>query len=67
MKTCAACVYFLDHSCRRYPPTPTAMSSIWPMVREDHWCGEHKSAKAEQPGVAKKPRGRPKKQVSEAS
>lgn len=30
--------------CRRAPPVlvePGAMNGVWPVIREDNWCGEH--------------------------
>jgi len=50
MENCSTCKYFavIDGkvgNCRRFPPVPfpvgpNNVSTIWPAVRHEQWCGE---------------------------
>jgi hypothetical protein len=37
--TCTKCRYFVQNTCRRYPPS--GRPSAWPIVQKEDWCGEY--------------------------
>jgi hypothetical protein len=57
MENCASCQYFMRQDeasglCRRDPPSPVhvgdGISSFFPPMLNEGWCGEHKTKDQEQ-------------------
>lgn len=71
--TCRTCTFRRESRCRRFPPTAgVGAPAIWPVTKDEDWCGEHPDRQQNNPasegrrGQAKRPAPAKRARVAKA-